>query len=249
VYGRGAIDMKGHGIIQLMALIAIKRAGMQLDRDLVYIANADEEVNGDGAIIFVKQAPRPAAGCRIPAHRRGGHESRRRQGSLVRHRRGGEASPLDSARSRRKDLPRLGADRRSESGAKTGKGHRASVGLADTAPTHSGGRAVLQGARHDRDQSEGRKYLADPRTALKSPAGRAWLLSEPERNALLRNTISPTVLVGSNKTNTIPQRATAELDIRLLPDEDPAAFTKELRRIIADTSVRAGGDRTDSSPL
>ena len=57
VYGRGAIDMKGHGIIQLMALIAIKRAGIQLDRDIVYIANADEEVNGDGAIIFVKRHP------------------------------------------------------------------------------------------------------------------------------------------------------------------------------------------------
>jgi acetylornithine deacetylase/succinyl-diaminopimelate desuccinylase-like protein len=57
VYGRGAIDMKGHGIIQLMALIAIKRAGLQLDRDVVYIANADEEVNGDGAIIFVKRHP------------------------------------------------------------------------------------------------------------------------------------------------------------------------------------------------
>ena len=54
-------------------------------------------------------------------------------------------------------------------------------------------------------------------------------MSEPERNALLRNTISPTVLTGSNKTNTIPQRASAELDIRLLPDEDPVAFTKELR--------------------
>ena len=36
VYGRGAIDMKGHGIIQLMAMIALKRAGVQLDRDIVY---------------------------------------------------------------------------------------------------------------------------------------------------------------------------------------------------------------------
>ena len=84
----------------------------------------------------------------------------------------------------------------------------------------------------------GKRWLADPAAALRSPAGRAWLTSGPERNALLRNTISPTVLTGSNKTNTIPQTASAELDIRLLPDQDPEAFRRELIRIIADPRVR-----------
>ena len=84
----------------------------------------------------------------------------------------------------------------------------------------------------------GRQYLANPREALKTPAGRAYLLKEPERNALLRNTISPTVLTGSNKTNTIPEYASAELDIRLLPDEDPEAFKRELIRVIADSQVK-----------
>jgi carboxypeptidase PM20D1 len=62
-------------------------------------------------------------------------------------------------------------------------------------------------------------------------------LSDPERNALLRNTISPTVLVGSNKTNTIPPEASAELDIRLLPDQDTSAFRRELLRVIGDTGA------------
>jgi acetylornithine deacetylase/succinyl-diaminopimelate desuccinylase-like protein len=88
------------------------------------------------------------------------------------------------------------------------------------------------------ETGEGRRWLADPRAALKSPAGRAWLLSEPERNALLRNTIAPTVLTGSNKTNTIPQTASAELDIRLLPDADPVAFRRELIKVIGDPKVR-----------
>src|SRR5688500_9799070 len=46
VWGRGALDMKGHGIMQLMTLIAIKRSGMPLNRDIVFIGNADEEVAG-----------------------------------------------------------------------------------------------------------------------------------------------------------------------------------------------------------
>lgn len=45
------------------------------------------------------------------------------------------------------------------------------------------------------------------------------------------------MLVGSNKTNTIPSQASAELDIRLLPDEDTLAFRRELLRVIADTGV------------
>ena len=50
-----------------------------------------------------------------------------------------------------------------------------------------------------------RTWLADPAAALRSEEGRAWLLSDPRRNALLRNTITPTVLTGSAKTNVIPQ--------------------------------------------
>ncbi len=57
VWGRGAIDMKGHAIIQLMALIALKRAGVRLSRDLVYVANADEEIGGLGSRTFIERHP------------------------------------------------------------------------------------------------------------------------------------------------------------------------------------------------
>ena len=56
-------------------------------------------------------------------------------------------------------------------------------------------------------------------------------------NALLRNTISITGLKGSDKTNVIPPVATAALDVRLLPGQDPAAFLAELTRVVDDTAV------------
>jgi acetylornithine deacetylase/succinyl-diaminopimelate desuccinylase-like protein len=90
-----------------------------------------------------------------------------------------------------------------------------------------------------RDQlGEHRTWLADAAAALESERGRAWLLGEPGRNALLRTTITPTVLTGSEKTNIIPQEASAELDIRLLPDEDTTAFRRELERVIDDPRIR-----------
>src|SRR5256714_7109712 len=57
IWGRGAIDMKSHGIAQLMAMIALKRSGAQLNRDIVFIGNADEELGSLGGIIFVQRHP------------------------------------------------------------------------------------------------------------------------------------------------------------------------------------------------
>ncbi len=54
----------------------------------------------------------------------------------------------------------------------------------------------------------------------------------------VRNTIAITVIKASEKTNVIPAEATAELDVRLLPGEDPQEFIKELKKIIGDDSIK-----------
>ena len=56
-------------------------------------------------------------------------------------------------------------------------------------------------------------------------------------NAILRNTMSLTGLTGWNTTNAIPAEASAEFDVRLLPDQDPADMLVTLKRIVADTAV------------
>lgn len=43
LYGRGALDMKSTGILHLAGMLAIKRAGVPLKRDLILLATADEE--------------------------------------------------------------------------------------------------------------------------------------------------------------------------------------------------------------
>src|SRR5690242_6732341 len=57
IYGRGALDMKGDGIAQLMAMLVLKRNGVPLNRDIVFIANADEELGSTGAMQFVDKHP------------------------------------------------------------------------------------------------------------------------------------------------------------------------------------------------
>jgi acetylornithine deacetylase/succinyl-diaminopimelate desuccinylase-like protein len=237
VWGRGALDMKGHGIVQLMALIAIKRAGIVLDRDIVYIGNADEESDGIGAITFVERHQDLLQDVEYLLTE--GADTRVEGGKV-------RWFGIDVGE-KRPYWTRIVA---------LGKTSHGSVPIGDQNPVPRLARAIARVAAWQtplhltpaverffqamaRDETgEGQRWLRDPRTALKSPAGRAWLLREPERNALLRNTISPTVLSGSNKTNTIPERASAELDIRLLPDQDPDAFRRELVRVIGDSLIR-----------
>lgn len=48
VWGRGALDMKGMGIMELMTVLLLKRQAVPLKRDVILIAVADEEVGGEG---------------------------------------------------------------------------------------------------------------------------------------------------------------------------------------------------------
>jgi acetylornithine deacetylase/succinyl-diaminopimelate desuccinylase-like protein len=84
---------------------------------------------------------------------------------------------------------------------------------------------------------EQRAWLADVAKALDTRRARDWILSDLYWNAILRNTISLTGLTGSNKTNVIPAEASAEVDIRLLPDADPDSVLATLKAVVADTSV------------
>ncbi len=48
IWGRGAIDMKGMGALELMTMVWLKRLKVPLSRDVILLAVADEEVNNLG---------------------------------------------------------------------------------------------------------------------------------------------------------------------------------------------------------
>lgn len=56
-------------------------------------------------------------------------------------------------------------------------------------------------------------------------------------HTLLRNTVSPTVLRAGQKTNVIPDQATAELDGRTLPNFSVDVLIDELRAIVDDDQI------------
>ncbi len=54
LWGRGALDMKGMGALELMTLVLLKKHQVPLDRDVVMLAVADEEVSNTGAVDLVE---------------------------------------------------------------------------------------------------------------------------------------------------------------------------------------------------
>lgn len=70
----------------------------------------------------------------------------------------------------------------------------------------------------------------------------------PSYAALLRTTVSPTMLRAGLRFNVIPSEASATLDVRLLPDEDPAELVQALQKVINDPSVEVALARRDGLP-
>jgi acetylornithine deacetylase/succinyl-diaminopimelate desuccinylase-like protein len=235
IWGRGAIDMKGEAVAHLMAMIALKRSGYPLTRDIIFIANADEEFTSTGGIAFVtnhadllkdaeylitEATENSVVNGKVRYFAVGVAEKRTFWQRLTVH-----GVPSHGSRPTKKNpVPRL-------------------VAALDKIAQYETPLHVTPGVdKYFRDisrlYSEPQKsWLANVTKALDNPQARDWILSDVYWNAYLRNTISLTGLSGSSKTNVIPVEATADIDIRLLPDTDPAAVLATLQGIVGDTAV------------
>ena len=236
IYGRGALDMKSEGIAQLMAVVALKRGGVPLTRDLVIVANADEEWGSKGALTFADR-----------------HADLLRDVEFLFTEGGSNSVRNDTLRFRgigvsekRTFWQRLTVRGTPSHGSRPTKDNPVPrlVAALDRLAKYETPLHVTPGVdRYFRDisrdyQGERRGWLQDVSRALADARAREWILSDVYWNAILRNTISLTGLQGSNKTNVIPPEASAEVDIRLLPDQDPDSMLATLRAVVADTAVK-----------
>lgn len=239
IYGRGALDMKGQGIAQLMALIALKRGGVPLARDVIFLATSDEEVGGGaGARWIAQERPDLVRGAEFLINE--GGTLRANAAGRVEYMGVGvtEKSPFWLAVTARGRAGH-GSQPTGDNAVERLVGALARIRGWETplVVTPTVERFFRDISARETDPAR-RAWLADVRTAVTDPAARRFLAADPAFNALLRTTVSVTVLQGSGKTNVIPPVARAELDVRLLPGQDPQRFLAELRGLVADTMVR-----------
>jgi acetylornithine deacetylase/succinyl-diaminopimelate desuccinylase-like protein len=80
MYGRGTLDMKGIGICELEAFLAIARSGRQPERDIIFLAEADEEQGSTfGLTWLIAHRPDVIAGAKYAINEGGITETQREQ--------------------------------------------------------------------------------------------------------------------------------------------------------------------------
>lgn len=234
LYGRGVTDMKADGVVQLLALIALKESGVALGRDVVFMGTAAEETGGaEGAGFIVKERPDLVEGVEFVLTEGGGG---RRLGSREVHAvEFTQKTPLwlrlvarGPAGHGSRALEESAANRlvRALERIRTYKPPLQLVpSVAET--IRAGARLepdpFLRGAARRIDET-----FADPAVLE--------ILGERMGN-LLRSTIAITVIEGSTKTNVISPSAYAELDCRLLPGTNADLFIATLLDVIDDPAI------------
>jgi len=68
---------------------------------------------------------------------------------------------------------------------------------------------------------------------------------EPGHYAILHTTLTPTMLQAGFRSNVIPSEAEAYIDLRALPDEDMPRFCDEMRAVVADPRVEIVLEKPD----
>jgi acetylornithine deacetylase/succinyl-diaminopimelate desuccinylase-like protein len=235
IWGRGALDDKGPGVIQLMAMLAIKRARILLDRDILFIATGDEEVGGKIGAGWVAAHQTNLYKDAGFALNEGGAIRADRAGHLFYSVAITEKSPLWLR------LTSTGPVGHAASPPENTAVTRLIKALGKIAEYRPPIRVlpVVQEYFHKlATVDENDPKLLDLRAALADPDFAKQFVAVAHQNAMVRDTLTPTVLNAGYKTNIIPSSATAEIDCRLLPDEDPKAFIKMLRDLIGDDNIR-----------
>jgi acetylornithine deacetylase/succinyl-diaminopimelate desuccinylase-like protein len=238
LYGRGAIDMKSTGVLQLAAMLALKRARVPLKRDLVFLATADEEAGSEfGAQFIANQRRDWLAGTEYAI------------------------SELAAIHTDPKLKAPLGAIVISE---KTGLGlvltargepGHGSMPWPDTAPNRlvRALNRLLEAERPSRVLPEVQEFFSSVATlmppeesvgyddltrSLRDQEFRARFVSNRHWAAMVRTTFAVTMLRGSEKSNVIPPEATAQIDCRMLAGDDPEEIAAWVRGAIADEHVQ-----------
>jgi acetylornithine deacetylase/succinyl-diaminopimelate desuccinylase-like protein len=236
VYGRGALDCKGVGTVDAMALLLLKQHGITLKRDVIFLGTADEETGGKlGAGWMVETHFDRFADVEFVLNEGGGIEvlpnGKRAYSVAV-----AEKTPCwlrltSSGRPGHGSAPQKEtAVTRLVRALERVREYRPPLRVTPQVEAYYAALAPLQ------DDAR-RKQYSNLRGALRDAKFRTAFLDRAHDAALVHNTLTPTVLTGSQKTNVIPRTASAELDCRLLPGESPGAFVATVGRVINDPDV------------
>ena len=229
VYGRGAVDMKGCGVMQLIAFLLVKRLGLPLKRDIVFCAVPDEENGSRWGMGWLYKNRPELLDVEFELSEGGGGVGRF----------AGKPAKLFSIATSEKPTGGINL-------TAVGTPGHGSRPHADNSAVHLA-RALVKLADWERPITytpATRAYVARLAEAgLLPPAGEpaaleAQIRRSPALLAMFVNTLNVTVVNAGIKNNVIPAKSTAVLDCRLLPGQDHEDWRKQIEGVINDPRIR-----------
>ena len=250
IYGRGTLDDKDSVATALTVMLLLKRLEIPLNRDVIFLAEAGEEINTSVGIEFLVNEHYEEIEAEYCIAEAGGVQ---RQDGEVRF---ASVETLDK-------IPRA-VQLTSRGPAGHGSVPRltnpvvrlaaAVTAVANWQPpvrTNETTTAYFDRLARLSSPEDAARYLAaigpDAEAALR--AAEYLLEHEPRHSSMLRTSISPTIIDGGYQVNVIPGEAVATLDVRMLPDEDPEALLATLRNVINDPTVTVSFIPRDTRPV
>jgi acetylornithine deacetylase/succinyl-diaminopimelate desuccinylase-like protein len=240
VWGRGTTDNKDCVAAGLMLMLQLKRLRVPLDRDVIYVAEANEESSSGpssvGIDYLIKEHwPDIEAEYALA------------EGGVV-HSENGRVRFVEIAATEK--VPRrakLIATGTSGHGSRPRRDN-AIVHLSTAVSKIANWEPPMRLNDVTRTFFERLSTISPPEEAsryngLVDPQKTAAIQNyfadhDPGKYSVLRTAISPTMLTGGFRQNVIPSQAEAMLDIRALPDEDMTTFYAEMDRVISDPAVK-----------
>ncbi len=248
VYGRGAVDDKDNLASALMVMLELKRQNVQLDRDIIFLAESGEEGATQYGIEFIVNNhfdQIESEFCLAEG------------GSVARVNREVQYAGIQTVEKipYRIELKATGVAGHGSVPLQSNSVVRLAKAVAAIADWRSPVRlnettaAYFERLAGISPSANAQRYLnvLDPATVAASDA--YFLANEPRHASMLRSSLSPTIFNAGYRINVIPSEATASVDFRALPDEDIPAFLQAIRGVINDPSVEVAlGDRNTRPP-
>ncbi len=242
IYGRGSLDDKDNLAAGLTVLKLLKRSGIELDRDVILLAESGEEGTPEVGINFMVEEHYDAidaeyclaeGGQTVIEHdhvKTVGIETTEkvpRRVTLV-----ARGTPSHGSRPTLQNAVLILAQA------------VARAGTWDTEVRfNSTTRAYFQRLAEISDADDARRYDNVENAEESAAIQQHFLENFPYHYSISRSSIAPTVIDAGFRRNVIPSEASAILDIRMFPDENVDEFYAKLADVIDDPRVEIVPER------
>ncbi len=234
IWGRGAIDMKGMLAMEALVLCLLKRNGQTPGREVILVAAADEEAGSEQGVEWLLKQDIPGlAGVEYIINE--GGEGKIDNGIPVYACQNGEKGVLWVKMKVHGSPGHASMPSKDNAIVKMSvllnriARYKPAISLSETTRNFLLEMAKARGLRLTKD-SVNLDY------SLQLFANRHYK-KERSVQAMLYNTISPTIIHAGEKTNVLPEICEATLDCRLIPGETPESFLGTIKNVVNDSTV------------